>query len=110
MALPKNPRELFNPALLEAYDNNVPFWFLDALAENSVSDWTPAAPVRIYFGEDDLDVLPEEARRVAAAMNQRGANVEAIPMGPYAHEASALHGIPRALRWFTEITSNISAD
>jgi hypothetical protein len=101
--LPKDPRSLFNPEFLDAYDNGKPHWFLDALVENNVSDWTPVAPVRIYYGDDDVDVLPEEARRAETAMKQRGADITAISVGPYDHNASALRALPQAIRWFTEL-------
>jgi pimeloyl-ACP methyl ester carboxylesterase len=101
-ALPTNPRELFNSEFLEAYDNSGSHWFLEALAENNADDWKPRAPVRLYYGETDVDVSPEEARRAEAAMRERGANVAAISVGPHDHEASALRGIPRSIRWFTE--------
>jgi pimeloyl-ACP methyl ester carboxylesterase len=104
-ALPDDPRELFQPEFLEAYDKGKPHWFLDALVENDVDDWTPVAPVRIYYGDNDVDVLPEEARRAEAAMKQRGADVTAISVGPHDHDASALHAIPQALRWFTQLAN-----
>jgi len=103
--LPKDPRAMFNAELLDAYDNARPHWFLDALVENDVYDWPPISPVRIYYGELDVDVLPDEARRAEAAMKQRGANITAISVGPYDHDASALHAIPRAIRWFTELAN-----
>ncbi len=103
--LPEDPRDLFNPELLDAYDNGKSHWFLDALAENDVDDWTPLAPVRLYYGDDDVDVLPEEARRAEAAMKQRGADITAISVGPYDHNAAALHAVPKAIRWFTELAN-----
>jgi pimeloyl-ACP methyl ester carboxylesterase len=109
-ALPKDPRALFNPELLDAYDNGKPHWFLDALVDNNVDDWTPVAPVRIYYGDDDVDVLPEEARRAEAAMKQRGADITAISVGPFDHDASALRAIPKAIRWFTELADKKPAE
>ena len=102
-SLPADPRELFNPEVLAAYDQNKMHWFLDALAENDVYDWTPVAPVRMFYGADDVDVLPEEARRAEAAMKQRGADVRAISVGPYSHDASVLRAVPQALRWFSDL-------
>lgn len=100
--LPEHPRELFTEEFLKAYDNGRPHWFLEALAENDVSTWTPEAPARIYYGDEDLDVLPEEALRAESAMSGRGADVTAISVGPYDHEGSALRAIPAALEWFDE--------
>ena len=109
-AMPNDPRDLFTATFLDAYDNGKPHWFLDALAENQVDDWKPIAPVRIYYGDDDVDVLPEEARRAESAMKKQGANVTAKSVGPYDHDASALHAIPRAIRWFTQMASEQSTD
>jgi pimeloyl-ACP methyl ester carboxylesterase len=101
-ALPAEPRQLFTAEFLDAFDKGKPHWFLSALAENDVMDWTPAAPVRIYYGDDDLDVPAEEARRAEAEMKPRGAHVSAISVGPYNHWESALRAIPRAIKWFNE--------
>jgi len=108
-ALPANPRDLFVPEFLEAYDAGRPHWFLDALTENDVCDWTPLAPVRIYYGEQDLDVLPAEALRAEAEMKPRGADIQALSVGPYTHDASVLRAVPRALRWFTELAQTTPA-
>ena len=57
-ALPTDPRKVFNAEFLDDYDKGKPHWFLNALKENDVDAWTPVAPVRIYYGDDDLDVPP----------------------------------------------------
>jgi hypothetical protein len=104
-ALPGDPRRLFNSQFLDAYDRGESHWFLDAIAENNVDAWAPVAPIRIYYGDDDVDVLPEEARRAAAEMKGRSADVTAISVGRCDHNASVLRAIPQALRWFGEISS-----
>jgi len=107
-ALPSDPRKVFTADFLEAFDKGKPHWFLSALAENNVSDWTPSAAVRIYYGDDDLDVPAEEARRAEAEMKLRGADVKAISVGPCNHWESALRAIPRAVQWFNEPGSSKS--
>lgn len=102
-ALPTDPRQLFNPEFLAAFQRGSPHWFLEALAENDVYDWTPIAPIRIYFGEHDVDVPPEEARRTASEMQQRGADVQAVSVGPVGHDESVLRAVPQALDWFREM-------
>ena len=105
-ALPENPRELFVPEFLAACDNGTAHWFLDALAENSIRDWTPKAPVKIYFGEDDVDVLPEEARSAERELRGRGADVTAVSVGPWDHNTSILRAVPLALKWFATLEPN----
>jgi pimeloyl-ACP methyl ester carboxylesterase len=108
--LPADPRKVFTSEFLAAYDKGQPHWFTDALKENDVDAWTPAAPVRIYYGDDDVDVPPEEARREEAEMKRRGANITAISVGPCNHFESALRAIPRATRWFEELADKKSVD
>ncbi len=102
-AMPADPRALFNPDFLDAYDNGGSHWFLDALSENDVYDWTPAAPVRLYYGDEDVDVLPKEALRAETAMKERGAHITSISVGPYDHNTTPLYAFPEALRWFGEL-------
>lgn len=102
-AMPEHPRDLFSDEFLAAYEGDRDHWFLQALAENAVRDFTPRAPVRIYYGDEDVDVSPDEARRATAAMSRRGADVTAISVGAHDHNGSALYALPQAIRWFTEL-------
>jgi pimeloyl-ACP methyl ester carboxylesterase len=101
--LPARPRDLFTPEFLAAYDNGTKHWLLDAISENDVKDWTPRAPVRLFYGENDVDVLPEEARRAVLAMKSRGADITALSVGPYDHNESILYALPIVMRWFSEL-------
>lgn len=102
-ALPANPRELFSPEFLDACENGMGHWFLEALTENSILDWTPDAPVRIYYGQNDVDVLPEEALLAEGEMKARGADITAVSVGPWDHNTSVLHAVPAALEWFSAL-------
>jgi pimeloyl-ACP methyl ester carboxylesterase len=101
--LPDLPRELLHTDLLDAHDNNKPHWFLDALKENTTTFWAPKAPIRIYYGDDDIDVLPKEALEAAKTLTELGGDVTTISVGPYAHEDSAFRSLPTAINWFTEL-------
>ena len=105
--LPDHPRKLFTPEFLHAYESGSDHWFLDALDANDVDNWTPRAPVRLYYGDADLDVSPEDSRRAHAAMKARGADITAISVGLHDHEGSALRAIPAAILWFEEILENV---
>jgi len=107
-ALPANPRDMFSKAFLDAFDNNKSHWFLDALQENSVLQWAPKAAVKMYYGDNDVDVPPDEAKSGAAALSQRGANAEAISVGPYTHDVSILHAVPKIRKWFDQIAAKTS--
>jgi hypothetical protein len=102
-ALPPNPRDLLTPEFLADYDAGRETWFLARLAQNSLLDWTPRAPIRLYLGEADLDVAPEEARSAATHFSARGGDVRAITVGALDHEGSLLAAAPLLRAWFDEL-------
>jgi hypothetical protein len=102
-ALPAQPRDMLSPAFLADYDAGRETWLLARLAENSLLDWTPRAPVQLYYGEADVDVAPEEARSAATHFAARGANVRAIGVGAVDHEGSVLAAVPLLRAWFDEL-------
>lgn len=101
--LPDSPREMFRTEFLEAYDNNQPTWFTTALVENGVFQWTPKAPVRLYYGERDQAVSPEEAKTAAEEFVRRGCDATAVSVGAQDHGGTVLHAVPKIRNWFDEI-------
>lgn len=101
--LPQDPRQMFVPAFLTAADGHGTHWLAESFARNSLHAMTPRAPVRMYYGSRDVDVVPDESRRAAAAMRARGADVTAIDVGPLGHDASMLAAAPRILAWLREL-------
>ncbi len=101
-ALPEWPREMFSDEFLEAYDQGGEHWLLDAFEENSIEPWPSRTPIRVYYGDEDVDVLPAEALRAESTMSALGANISAVSVGAYDHDMSALHALPRAFVWFNE--------
>lgn len=102
-ALPPDPRRMFNQAFLDALDRDDAHWYLDSFAANSLVDVTPRAPVRMYYGSKDLDVVPEEALAAARSMRARNADVTAIDIGPVGHDPSMLAAAPLILAWLREL-------
>ncbi|HEX4972267.1 MAG TPA: alpha/beta fold hydrolase [Steroidobacteraceae bacterium] len=101
--LPQDPRKMFSQAFLDAFDRDQAHWYLESFAANSLVDVTPRAPVRLYYGSKDLDVVPEEALAAARAMRARQADVTAIDVGPVGHDPSMLAAAPLILAWLTEL-------
>jgi pimeloyl-ACP methyl ester carboxylesterase len=101
--LPQDPRRMFNQAFLDAYDHDEAHWYLDAFAVNSLVNVTPRAPVRLYYGSKDLDVVPEEALAASRSMRARGADVRVVDLGPVGHEPSMLAAAPLILAWLREL-------
>ncbi|MFI4934390.1 MAG: hypothetical protein ACHP7N_07215 [Caulobacterales bacterium] len=102
-ALPAVPRQMFNQDFLTAYDHGGSHWFLDALAANSLTDVTPRAPVRFYYGTKDTEVVNEESLAAARGMTARGANATTFDVGPIGHDASSLAAAPLILAWLGEL-------
>jgi pimeloyl-ACP methyl ester carboxylesterase len=101
--LPQDPRTMFNQAFLDAFDRDAAHWYLDSFAANSLVDVTPRAPVRLYYGSKDLDVVPEEALAAARSMRARQADVQAIDVGAVGHDPSMLAAAPLILGWLGEL-------
>jgi len=103
-ALPAAPREMFTREFLEAFDNNDTHWLLTRIAENGVLTRAPRAPVRMYYGAADIDVLPVEAENGAKRLRDLGASdVAAINVGPHAHDPSMLAAAPQIAAWLDQI-------
>ena len=102
-ALPPDPRRMFNQNFLDAFDRNEAHWYLHSFATNSLVDVTPRAPVRLYYGSKDQDVVPEEALAAARSMRTRNVDVVAIDVGPVSHDPSMLAAAPLILAWLREL-------
>lgn len=61
-----------------------------ALRDNDVYDWTPHAPMRLYYGSADRNVPPQNALTAAARMRSLGADVQAVNLGPLTHGGAVL--------------------
>ena len=108
--LPRDPREMFRPGVIDAFLAGESSWFREALRGNEAVHWTPRAPLRLYYGEQDLDVPPDDSIRAASEMKTRGGNVELVSLGPYDHTSVLLHGVPRVRAWFTDLMNGCRTD
>ena len=103
-ALPTNPREMFRDEFLQTYERGEPNWLRERLIENGLYEWSPRAPIRLYFGSLDSDVSPREAEVEARRLRERGGNVTTVDVGAVDHEGSVLQAVPILLTWFDELT------
>lgn len=104
--LPRDPKLLFRPEFLTSLESGKGNWFLDTARRNEPLDWAPKAPFRAYYGDNDVDVSPADAKMFAKAMAARGGNVTAISVGPYDHGGSVLQALPRIRAWFDEVSTS----
>jgi pimeloyl-ACP methyl ester carboxylesterase len=105
-AMPSNPRLLFRPDFLQAFDTHGSHWFIDAMRKNDAYAWAPKAPFRAYYGTKDVDVSPEESKFFAQQAKKNGGNVSAIDVGPYDHGQSVLQAVPQIRRWLDSLSAS----
>jgi pimeloyl-ACP methyl ester carboxylesterase len=74
-----------------------------ALHDNDVYDWKPRAPMRLYYATADRDVPPQNALTAAARMQQLGANVQTVNLGPFSHTAAIVPAFVAMYVWFSGI-------
>jgi pimeloyl-ACP methyl ester carboxylesterase len=103
-ALPANPREMFHEQFLQTYTRGEPNWLRERLIENGLYEWSPRAPIRLYFGALDVDVSPREAEVEAKRLNARGGHVSVVDVGEIDHDRSVLAAAPAVLVWFDQLT------
>ena len=82
---------------------------VEAWSDAGITDLTPRAPVRFYYGSQDLDVIPREALVGAEQMRARGADARAVDVGPLGHDASMLAAAPLIFAWLGELEAAESA-
>ena len=83
--------------------------FARALAvADSVCDWHPQAPTRLYYAEQDEQAVPGNTRACHAAFAQHGTGVPVRNLGPVdalgsRHLGSNVAGTLAAVRWFLRL-------
>jgi pimeloyl-ACP methyl ester carboxylesterase len=98
------PRDMVQPAVLDAVLNHPESAISTALRDNDLYDWRPATPMRLYYGSADTDVPPQNALTAAAHMQALGAtNVQAVDLGPYTHTGAIVPAFIAAVTWFESL-------
>lgn len=101
-ALPA-PRVLFRPEFLRAVSEGTDA-FAWQLRQNDTLLIAPRAPVRLYYGDADVDVLPRNAQIAALAMTSVGVHVTAVDLGADVdHPLSEQLGLPAVRGWFDQL-------
>jgi pimeloyl-ACP methyl ester carboxylesterase len=104
-ALPADPRALFRADAVKALEGKGGHWLAEALATNDMADWAPRAPVRLYYGEADINVPPADSKEAASRLAARGGDAMAISVGAADHSRTAVLAAPQILAWFEVLGS-----
>lgn len=92
---------LLDPGFVGRYLRGEEPEMLGAIAENSLLDWTPSAPLRLFHGSADTTVPYINAVTALDTFNQRGAaDVQLITFNGLGHEPGIEAAIEPALAWF----------
>lgn len=74
-----------------------------ALTENSLLDWTPIAPIKLFHGNADDYVPYQNSVEALNAFEARGSNVELVTINGGTHITSAVPSIIGAVTWFESL-------
>ncbi len=98
--LPDVPREILNPALLAAFEQDPNHMFRLVLAENDVHRWAPKAPIRMYHCAGDRHVPIANAHAALEGLKGGSASVELIePVQDADHFGCAAYAIYSGKAW-----------
>jgi predicted esterase len=74
-----------------------------AFAENSLINWKPAAPIRLYHGNADEYVPYQNSVNARDYFKAQGSTVELITISGGTHESASIPSILDAISWFESI-------
>ena len=94
------PAAMLQPAFLQSLADPASA-IVRALHDNDVYDWSPRAPMRLYYGTADRDVPPQNSLTASARMRSLGAaNVQAVSLGPLSHGGAIIPAFVAAVGFF----------
>lgn len=96
--LPRTPQELLTPEYLELAKNPSGAALRAMADSDTVCDWAPTAPVRLYAATGDRSVPFENSQRCLKA--ELGTAAELIDLGDIDHGATTSTALPQILDWF----------
>jgi len=102
--LPSQPKELFAPGYLAAFQRDSLHPLRQALRRNDLYDWTPRAPMRLYHCTAD-DLVPYANSEVAYnSFRSRGAaQVELVTLSDGGHMSCGYPAIIKGKEWFDSL-------
>jgi pimeloyl-ACP methyl ester carboxylesterase len=99
-ALTEDLTKLFKTEFLDSYLGGKETSISDAFASNSLIDWTPLAPIKLFHGNADEYVPYQNSVEALNAFKANGANVELVTIEGGTHLSSAIISLARAINWF----------
>ncbi|MGK9476904.1 lipase family protein [Melioribacter sp. OK-6-Me] len=99
-SLPKELKQLLAPEFLSSIQNKTEKRLLPKLKENSLINWSPSTPMRLYHGDKDDFVPVENSYLAYDYFSAHGANVDLIIIHNGTHYTSAVPALIDLILWF----------
>jgi pimeloyl-ACP methyl ester carboxylesterase len=100
-ALDTNLNRLFVPSFFQQLKDSTDSQVINAFADNSVHDYIPETPLRLYHATTDEVIPVATSREVFQVMNSGGGNVEYIEIpGDYTHATAVIPMMINVILWF----------
>lgn len=100
-ALPPTPQQLFTDEFLSLLNNPTGNLAKVLAAVDVPCEWRPRAPIRLYAGTADRDVVFENSQSCLADYQSHGTHdVTLVNVGNVGHFTSAAIALPQVLTWF----------
>lgn len=102
--MPARPASLLNPDFVERVRDGRERRFLRALAANSMHDWSPTRPVRLYHSRNDERIPFSDSRKTLQNMIRGGSRqVELIELPGDDHYNSVFGFMELVIPWFESL-------
>ena len=102
--LPDNIQNLLNPTFVQSFMNGNETDLNAALQENTLLDWAPVAPIRMYHGDADVTVPYQNSVIALENLTSSGAvQIELITISGGDHATAGLPAIDGAIQWFYQM-------
>ncbi len=98
--------EYLQPDMINNFNSDARYSELkQALVDNSLTDWVPAAPVRMYHGTDDITVPFSNSEATFEKLKENGAgdNLQFIPIEGADHSSGFLPMFKEVVLWILEM-------
>jgi pimeloyl-ACP methyl ester carboxylesterase len=101
--MPPTTRALLTPAYYARITANRNDPFRVRLRQNTVDQWRPRAPIRVYQSPSDEEAPYADALASVARLRSRGADVTVRSLPDFDHVNSWIQAMPQAVTWFRSL-------
>ncbi|MFE9425950.1 alpha/beta hydrolase family protein [Kitasatospora sp. NPDC006697] len=105
-ALPDRPQRLFTPAFLQQLQHPTGKFAQMFRMADSVCQWAPQVPVRLYDADGDRDVAPANTLACKAQLAHEGVDAPLVDAGATDHNGSAFASYPLIRTWFDALAGH----